>query len=61
MDPSSPQEVICEVATETFRVYTAKKFPGMTESTELSKAFARQGLKIPIRHEIRGKREKFMD
>lgn len=27
------------------------KFPGMTESTELSKAFAKQGLKIPIRND----------
>ena len=29
-----------------------------TESTELSKAFARQGVKIPIRNEARAKRVK---
>jgi hypothetical protein len=30
-------------------VYSAKKFPGVIESTDLSKAFASQGIKIPIR------------
>jgi hypothetical protein len=35
--------------TEAFQVYSAKKFPGVIESTELSKCFAGQGIKIPIR------------
>lgn len=35
--------------TEPFQVYSAKKFPGVKESTELSKKFANQGVKIPIR------------
>ncbi|RIB28188.1 velvet factor-domain-containing protein [Gigaspora rosea] len=55
---SSPDEltnargnVAAEVYSAPFRVYSAKKFPGMTESTELSKAFAKQGIKIPIRKE----------
>ncbi|KAF0527532.1 velvet factor [Gigaspora margarita] len=43
--------VAAEVYSAPFRVYSAKKFPGMTESTELSKAFAKQGIKIPIRKE----------
>ncbi|KAG2171675.1 hypothetical protein INT43_008055 [Umbelopsis isabellina] len=73
--------VIAQVFSDPFTVYSAKKFPGMTgklqyptfdhirwrgrwltkikisiyylnlESTELSKAFARQGLKIPIRND----------
>jgi hypothetical protein len=30
-------------------VYSAKKFPGVIESTPLSKCFAGQGIKIPIR------------
>ncbi|RKP39253.1 velvet factor, partial [Dimargaris cristalligena] len=47
----STPNAIAEVFSEPFTVYSAKKFPGMTESTELSKAFARQGLKIPIRNE----------
>ncbi|KAK9320147.1 velvet factor-domain-containing protein [Lipomyces orientalis] len=32
-----------------FRVYIAKRFPGVIESTELSRCFAMQGIKIPIR------------
>jgi hypothetical protein len=32
-------------------VYSAKKFPGVCESTGLSKCFATQGIKIPIRKE----------
>ncbi|KAI9025785.1 velvet factor-domain-containing protein, partial [Phycomyces nitens] len=35
--------------TEPFTVYTAKNFPGMTESTNLSRCFALQGVKIAIR------------
>jgi hypothetical protein len=33
----------------SFMVYSAKKFPGVVESTALSRAFATQGIKIPIR------------
>jgi hypothetical protein len=32
-----------------FQVFSAKKFPGVIESTALSKIFATQGIKIPIR------------
>ena len=35
--------------SEPFDVFSAKKFPGVIESTPLSKAFATQGIKIPIR------------
>ncbi|KAG0169625.1 hypothetical protein DFQ28_003826 [Apophysomyces sp. BC1034] len=45
--------IIAQVFSNPFTVYSAKKFPGMTESTELSKAFAKQGLKIPIRNNVR--------
>ncbi|KAG0202083.1 hypothetical protein BGX28_005293 [Mortierella sp. GBA30] len=45
--------LIAEETSEPFTVFSAKKFPGMTESTELSKAFAKQGLKIPIRNDLR--------
>ena len=34
-----------------FHVWSAKKFPGVIESTDLSKKFAQQGIKIPIRKE----------
>ncbi|KAJ1664918.1 hypothetical protein IW140_003737 [Coemansia sp. RSA 1813] len=37
--------------SEPFRVYSAKQFPGMIESTQLSKHFAKQGVKIPVRKE----------
>ncbi|KAH8092170.1 velvet factor, partial [Cristinia sonorae] len=36
-----------------FYVYTAKKFPGMEESTPLSCSLADQGIKIRIRKDIR--------
>ncbi|PSR90447.1 velvet factor-domain-containing protein [Coniella lustricola] len=39
------------VFSDQFQVYSAKKFPGVCDSTELSKCFATQGIKIPIRKE----------
>ncbi|KAF9309245.1 hypothetical protein BG003_009996 [Podila horticola] len=45
--------LVAEETSDPFTVFSAKKFPGMTESTELSKAFAKQGLKIPIRNDLR--------
>ncbi|RUS29076.1 velvet factor-domain-containing protein [Jimgerdemannia flammicorona] len=48
--------IITQAFSHPFTVYSAKKFPGMTESTELSKTFARQGLKIPIRNDVRPKK-----
>ncbi|KAK4560966.1 hypothetical protein LTR86_004921 [Recurvomyces mirabilis] len=41
--------VLAHVFSESFQVYSAKKFPGVIESTALSKRFAAQGIKIPIR------------
>lgn len=41
--------VLASVFSDVFQVYSAKKFPGVIESTPLSKAFASQGIKIPIR------------
>ncbi|GAN08639.1 conserved hypothetical protein [Mucor ambiguus] len=38
-----------EIFSTPFSVYPAKKFPGLTESTPLSKCFSKQGIKIPIR------------
>ncbi|KAG0374183.1 hypothetical protein BGX24_010718 [Mortierella sp. AD032] len=53
---SHASTLIAEETSEPFTVYSAKKFPGMTESTELSKAFAKQGLKIPIRNDLRARK-----
>lgn len=41
--------VLASSFSEPFTVYSAKKFPGVIESTPLSKCFASQGIKIPIR------------
>jgi hypothetical protein len=41
--------VLATSFSEPFTVYSAKKFPGVIESTPLSKCFASQGIKIPIR------------
>ncbi len=41
--------VLASAFSDVFQVYSAKKFPGVIESTALSKCFATQGIKIPIR------------
>lgn len=41
--------VLASVYSQPFQVFSAKKFPGVIESTPLSKCFASQGIKIPIR------------
>lgn len=41
--------VLATCFSDQFQVFSAKKFPGVIESTPLSKAFASQGIKIPIR------------
>ncbi|KAI8583456.1 hypothetical protein K450DRAFT_223765 [Umbelopsis ramanniana AG] len=45
------------IDTDPFTVYPAKKFPGMEESTSLSRLFAEQGLKIRIRKDVRTRRK----
>lgn len=41
--------VLASTFSKVFQVFSAKKFPGVIESTQLSKCFATQGIKIPIR------------
>jgi hypothetical protein len=48
-------QVLAACFSEVFTVYSAKKFPGVVESTPLSKCFATQGIKIPIRKDGPGK------
>ncbi|KAG0261583.1 hypothetical protein BG011_000872 [Mortierella polycephala] len=48
-----PSSVMATVFSESFTIYSAKRFP---ESTALSKCFAKQGIKIPIRKEPRASR-----
>lgn len=43
--------ILASCYSEPFTVFSAKKFPGVCDSTPLSKCFAAQGIKIPIRKE----------
>jgi hypothetical protein len=43
--------VLASCFSKPFNVFSAKKFPGVYNSTALSKCFATQGIKIPIRKE----------
>jgi Velvet factor len=53
--------VLAACFSEVFTVYSAKRFPGVVESTNLSKCFATQGIKIPIRKDGPGKGDKEKD
>lgn len=49
--------VLATIFSDVFHVFSAKKFPGVIESTPLSKCFAIQGIKIPIRKDgVKGAR-----
>lgn len=62
-DGSNPQvnrghvPMLASGFSDVFTVYSAKKFPGVCESTPLSKTFATQGVKIPIRKDGAAKGE----
>ncbi|KXL44486.1 hypothetical protein M433DRAFT_160594 [Acidomyces richmondensis BFW] len=45
-----------EVKSRPFMVYSAKKFPGLTESTSLSRIVAEQGCRVRIRRDVRMRR-----
>ena len=49
--------VLAYVYSDKFQVYSAKKFPGVIESTSLSKVFAQQGIKIPIRKDTKSEKD----
>ncbi|CZS76753.1 unnamed protein product [Fusarium graminearum] len=49
--------ILASCYSQDFSVYSAKKFPGVCESTPLSKTFALQGIKIPIRKDTNIKGE----
>ena len=54
---SAGGQVLAEALTEPFAIYSPRRFPGMTESTELAKCLARQGIQVPVRNDIRRKQE----
>jgi len=45
-----------EVKSAPFTVFSAKKFPGLTESTALSRMVAEQGCRVRIRRDVRMRR-----
>ena len=49
--------MLAQIYSKPFQVYSAKKFPGVADSTQLSKEFAKQGIKIPIRKDDGKKRK----
>ncbi|KAK3397244.1 velvet factor-domain-containing protein [Sordaria brevicollis] len=62
-DPSCPQDgspgsfdFRMHIQSHDFVVYSAKKFPGLTESTPLSRTVAEQGCRVRIRRDVRMRR-----
>lgn len=45
-----------EIESEPFTVYSAKKFPGLSESTALSRNLSDQGVRVRIRRDVRMRR-----
>lgn len=45
-----------DLRSADFTVYSAKKFPGLTESTTLSRVVAEQGCRVRIRRDVRMRR-----
>ncbi|KAG9228949.1 velvet factor-domain-containing protein [Amylocarpus encephaloides] len=45
-----------EIKSSPFTVYSAKKFPGLSESTPLSRTVAEQGCRVRIRRDVRMRR-----
>ncbi|KAI1083893.1 velvet factor-domain-containing protein [Whalleya microplaca] len=45
-----------DLRSTPFMVYSAKKFPGLTESTTLSRTVAEQGCRVRIRRDVRMRR-----
>lgn len=54
--PDSSFDWRLEVKSHAFTVYSAKKFPGLSESTALSRTVAEQGCRVRIRRDVRMRR-----
>ena len=50
-----------EIRSMPFQVYSAKKFPGLAESTPLSRVVAEQGCRVRIRRDVRMRRRDTKD
>lgn len=58
-DPLEPREFCThrlDVKSKAFTVFSAKKFPGLAESTALSRIVAEQGCRVRIRRDVRMRR-----
>lgn len=56
MAPRAHVNFRLEVKSIPFAVYSAKKFPGLSESTPLSRTVAEQGCRVRIRRDVRMRR-----
>ncbi|MCJ1457425.1 velvet protein [Mycoblastus sanguinarius] len=56
MAPRAHVHYRLEVKSVPFAVYSAKKFPGLAESTPLSRTVAEQGCRVRIRRDVRMRR-----
>lgn len=56
LTPSSHVYFRLEVKSEPFAVYSAKKFPGLKESTPISRVVSEQGCRVRIRRDVRMRR-----
>ena len=58
-NPRTPQTYLnfrVQVDSDTFTVFSAKKFPGLHASTSLSRCIAEQGCRVRIRRDVRMRR-----
>ncbi|KAG4426429.1 hypothetical protein IFR04_000311 [Cadophora malorum] len=56
MSPDASFDWRLEIKSELFTVFSAKKFPGLAESTSLSRTVAEQGCRVRIRRDVRMRR-----
>ncbi|CZT09395.1 uncharacterized protein RCO7_07394 [Rhynchosporium graminicola] len=56
MSPDASFDWRLEIKSEMFQVYSAKKFPGLAESTSISRIVAEQGCRVRIRRDVRMRR-----
>ena len=55
-DPEASFDWRMELKSDAFDVFSAKKFPGLAESTPLSRTVAEQGCRVRIRRDVRMRR-----
>lgn len=56
VQPQAHVKFRLEIHSKPFQVYSAKKFPGLAESTSLSRVVAEQGCRVRIRRDVRMRR-----